>query len=206
MTDMIRLSHTIASTKVLGPGNRYVVWMQGCQKNCPGCINPEGKRETGGFLLPVDDLLDDIKLQPGIQGVTISGGEPFLQFSALEKLVLQIKSDMGYDIMLYSGYKLQELIKQLGVKRAESFFRHIDIFIDGEYMDERNHGELYRGSDNQNIYFFTDRYAAFRDQIRHAKNRDLEFTVGSDGQVAFTGIPPKDFYKEFIERIGEVIE
>lgn len=204
MADMIRLSHTIASTKVLGPGNRYVVWMQGCRKNCQGCIHPAGRREDGGYLMPLSALLDDIKAQTGIQGITISGGEPFMQFAALEELVLQIKAGSGYDIMLYSGYKLQELINWLGAKRAESFFSHIDIFIDGEYIDERNHGELYRGSDNQKIYFFTERYTAYQHQIYHTKNRDLEFTIGRDGQVVMTGIPPKDFYREFIERIGDV--
>lgn len=206
MTDFIRLSHTTASTKVLGPGNRYAIWMQGCQKNCRRCINPAGKKVDGGFLIPIAMLLENIKEQSDIQGVTISGGEPFLQFEALEKLVSKIKSGLGYDIMLYSGYRLPELISWLGEKQAESFFSKIDIFIDGEYIDERDHGELYRGSDNQNIYFFTDKYAAFQERIYHAKNRDVEFAIERDGQIVLIGIPPKGFYEEFLERIGRMTE
>ncbi len=202
----IRLNHKLASTKVLGPGNRYVIWTQGCLKRCRNCINPAGQSLEGGYLVSINSLMEEIRAQTGINGVTISGGEPFLQFDGLRELVHQIKSAADYDVMLYSGYRLQEIIDKIGKAQAEEFFADVDIFIDGSYRDELNYGSLYRGSDNQQIYFFTDKYKSFEEEIVHTKNRDIEFDIDKDGQIVMVGIPPQNFYQEFINRIGEVKE
>lgn len=206
MNRRIRISHTVPFTKVLGPGNRYAVWTQGCLKKCRNCINPAGQKMDGGYEVTVKDIADDIIAQTGLQGVTISGGEPFLQFDALKELVSVVRSETDCDIMLYSGYRLQEIIDRLGEKQAYSFFSQIDIFIDGEYVDELDYGSIYRGSDNQQVYFFTGRYAALRDQICSAKCRDLEFELTKEGQVFMIGVPPKNFYQNFIKRIGDIKE
>ncbi len=206
MNSRIRICHTSALSKVLGPGNRYVIWMQGCLKKCRNCINPAGQKIDGGYVVSVKSIVDDIRAQTELQGVTISGGEPFLQFDALKELVFMIKSVTGCDIMLYSGYCLQEIIDRLGEKQANSFFSQIDIFIDGEYVDDLDNGSLYRGSDNQQIYFFTEKYVSLRDNIYSAKCRDLEFELTKEGQVFMIGVPPRNFYREFIKRIGEIEE
>lgn len=201
--DVIRISHLEESTTVLGPGSRYVIWTQGCEKKCKNCIYPEGQKPDGGRMADVRELIESIASKPKLTGVTISGGEPFLQFDALEALVKGIKEHTKCDIMLYSGYTLEEIRAKIGQERARRFFSYIDILIDGEYVDEQNNGSMYRGSDNQNIYFFTDKYAAFRDKIYHTKNRDIEFTLNNRNEVVMIGIPPKGFYREFIKKIGE---
>lgn len=197
----IRISHYISETSVLGPGKRFAVWFQGCRKRCPHCIYPKGRGLDGGSLMDVAQLLAEICRQPDINGVTISGGEPFLQYQGLKQLVCGIKNRTSLDIMLYSGYTLQELNKRYG-QEVMRFFQNIDLFIDGEYRWEEDYGSIYRGSDNQNIYFFTERFRPYREQIIQTKNRDIEFAVRQE-EVYMIGIPPKDFHAKFISKIGE---
>ena len=89
---MLYLNHEEEKTKVLGPGVRYVVWVQGCKRRCPGCINPLGQPlSENGYWKSVAALEQDILHVEGLTGITISGGEPFLQAEALAKLVKLIK-------------------------------------------------------------------------------------------------------------------
>lgn len=201
---MMRISHYINCTKVLGPGKRFVIWFQGCRKRCPNCINPDGQKADGGSFVSVEDLFSEIIEEKDIQGVTISGGEPFLQFDQLRKLVEKIREKTKLDIMLYSGYTLEELCEQLGCKTIKLFLQNIDIFIDGEYIEKLDTGSMYRGSDNQNIYFFTEKYRCFKEQLYKAKNREIEFNVRTGDELYMIGIPPKGFYNEFIKKIGEI--
>lgn len=200
--DKIRISNYVCETTVLGPGRRFAVWFQGCEKRCNGCINPEGQRLDGGRLISVTELLAKIRQQQGLNGVTVSGGEPFLQYQGLKRLLDGIKEETELDIMLYSGYTMQELQAKYR-DNLIPVLRQADIFIDGEYCREEDHGSIYRGSDNQNIYFFTERYRDFREQIYRTKNRDIEFSIEGE-EIYMVGVPPKDFYPEFIKKIREV--
>lgn len=199
----IRINHYTESTTVLGPGNRFVVWTQGCKKRCKNCINPDGQSLSGGKVIKVNDLVALIAKQKELQGVTISGGEPFLQFPALFELVVKVKSSLGLDIMLYSGYTLDEINAMLPEKLCKTFFEFIDIFVDGEYVDALNDNQLFRGSSNQNIYFFTSKYKTFAEKILLSREREFEFTVNADSETFMVGIPPKDFYGEFLKLIEE---
>ncbi len=198
-SENIRISHYVYETAVLGPGRRFAVWFQGCKKRCEGCINPQGQQLDGGQLVAVEELLAKIGRQKGLQGITISGGEPFLQYDGLKRLIEGVRRETQLDIMLYSGYSLQELQDRHGSGLA-ALLRQVDIFIDGEYRKEEDNGTIYRGSDNQNIYFFTERFAAFREEIYGTRNRDIEFLADGE-EVYMVGVPPKDFYPELIKKI-----
>lgn len=193
------ISHISKQTTVLGPGKRFVIWFQGCEKRCEGCINPAGQEIGKGIFIEVDELIEIIKNQKDIVGITISGGEPFLQVNELRKVINKIKSETNLDIMLYSGYLFQELVPKYGV----DFFELIDIFIDGEYVEELNNDSIYRGSDNQKIYFFTNKYKKFKDQIISCKNRNIEFELNQCNELFLIGIPPKGFYQKLLDKITE---
>lgn len=150
--------------------------------------------------ITVEDIMERLSKHPDLVGVTISGGEPFLQFDELQKLIQRIKQETMLDIMLYSGYTLEHL-KQM-IPDSMKFFENIDIFVDGEYIQEKNENEMYRGSSNQKIYFFTDRYKAWQEKIMQSKSRNFSFEVKENGEVLFVGIPPKGFYEKFLEKIG----
>lgn len=198
----MHISHT-TTTNCLGPGKRYVIWVQGCKKRCKGCINPEGWKLDGGKEVSIEALISEIKSKKEIDGVTVSGGEPFLQFDELVDFVTKLKSETTLDIMIYSGYSLEELVVMYG-NQLDKLFPYVDIFIDGEYIDELNLNSAYRGSDNQKIYCFTDKYKNKKAEIDNLKSRNFSFELKEGADVIFIGIPPKGFYKKFIEKIGDV--
>lgn len=198
---MPQISHFISKTGVLGPGNRFVIWFQGCGRRCDGCINPEGQNIEGGYFISNDEIINRIKKQTSINGITISGGEPFLQYSELFDLVKKIRLETNLDIMVYTGFEYDFLLN----KHGNEIFPLIDILIDGEYIKDRNNNNMYRGSDNQNIYFFTDKYKKFKDIMYNTKSRSVEFDIRDNNQLFMVGVPPKGFYEEFIEKVKEEI-
>ena len=104
--------------------------------------------------------------------------------------------------MLFTGYKLEE-IKMLCKERTEAFLQMIDILIDGEYIEEENHNEMFRGSANQNLYFFTGKYLSFSEQIMNAHNRSIEWHSKPDSDFYMVGIPPKNFQKILRQELAD---
>lgn len=175
----------------LGPGERVGLWLQGCARSCPGCISPELQPVTGSET--EERLLADILLRTAsigkCRGLTVSGGEPFLQADALLRL-LELVRDGFEDILVYTGYTLEELRRgDCGPAGAECLDR-IDVLIDGPYIRERNRPDcVLRGSDNQTIHYL-DPEAAGRYGVYLARGRILE-SFSHDGAVILTGIPDR---------------
>ena len=65
-----------------GEGIRTVVWTQGCPHNCKGCHNPGTHDFNGGFLMDVDEVIEELKNIEGQDGITLSGGDPLCQSDA----------------------------------------------------------------------------------------------------------------------------
>ena len=200
---MLYISHRERSTKVLGPGLRYVIWLQGCKKNCIGCINPAGRPlDRNGYHISIEKLFSEICETPHLTGITVSGGEPFLQSEELSKLICLIKKKTQLDVMVYTGYTFVELQKR-NDEAINTILSNIDILVDGEYIEEQNTNTLYRGSDNQVIHFISKKYLPFKDKIESAHNRSVEFICRDDGELFIVGIPIKGFQKYFINNIWE---
>lgn len=118
------VSHREASTNVLGPGLRYALWLQGCEKNCPSCIFPEGRPlESNGEWLTVEKICPKIKNSPSLTGLTVSGGEPFLQSAALAEIKI-LRAESTLDVMIC--YTLGEL--QARKDSATDFYWRTRIF------------------------------------------------------------------------------
>lgn len=138
----------------LGPGNRVGIWVSGCEKRCKGCISPELWDLESGRDVHVDQLIAAIEAIPEkIDGITISGGEPFMQVGELNELVEKLTSQISDDIIIFSGYTLQALIN-MNDKRINDVLALISVLIDGEYLDYLNDGVGLRGSRNQKIHIF----------------------------------------------------
>lgn len=156
LADCLVISGTVTDSIVDGPGLRYVVFTQGCEHHCAGCHNPQ----TWGFeatenvkLLHYSEILKEIKSNPLITGVTLSGGDPVLQLPAVTKLVENIKKESLNieDIILYTGYTIT-LEKQKSTVALCDIPSMIDYVIDGRFIQEkRNLDLLFRGSENQRI-------------------------------------------------------
>lgn len=203
---MFYVSHCEPSTKVLGPGKRYALWLQGCQKRCPHCIFPAGQPlNRGGEWLPVEKIWSEIKSVRDLTGITVSGGEPFLQAEALARLIKFLRDETALDVMIFTGYTLSEL--QNRPDSATAFILgNIDILVDGEYREELNTNSIYRGSDNQVVHFLSPKYLPFKDLIARTKNRSLEFVYRKNSELFMIGIPPKGFEEKFLRTILKGVE
>lgn len=177
-------------TRRLGPFARAAVWFQGCPFTCKNCIAADSQEQGIGTRLKVDRLaakIIDIG-QEKIEGVTISGGEPFLQIKALSELISELrKHDMG--IIVFSGYTLDVLSKRAeGCPDTRRVLDRIDVLIDGVYVDSKAISESMRGSDNQNIHYLSNRYVSERAYFENYKKGVME--VKSQGPESFlVGIP-----------------
>ena len=173
-------------THALGPGLRYTIWVQGCRRHCKGCITPESQSLTNGIEIDTYSLAADILGHHAIDGITISGGEPFLQateLSHLLKYALQQKPELT--VVVYTGYKLEELPNITG---ANDLLSHIDVLIDGEYIDELNDGKGIRGSSNQRIIPISHRLDCFI-RVMESGRRSQERIASNDSFYSTIGLP-----------------
>lgn len=147
----LRLAGTEPESIVDGRGFRYTVFVQGCPHNCPGCQNPQTHDFHGGYPMPVEKLLGEIKQNPLLRGVTFSGGEPFSQAEGLAKLAERIKAETKLDITAYSGWTYEQLL-QSGKPEVLHLLNLVDYLIDGPYMEALRDLTLqFRGSRNQRV-------------------------------------------------------
>ncbi|MGM9924849.1 MAG: anaerobic ribonucleoside-triphosphate reductase activating protein [Bacillus sp. (in: firmicutes)] len=136
-----------------GPGLRMVLWTQGCPHRCKGCHNPQTHTMDGGFELGVEEIIASIRSSKLQRGITLSGGEPFLQACALQQVALEAKK-CGLDVWAYTGYKWEQLLNKRNPLHEEylSLLRHVDVLVDGRFIEEqKSHELLFRGSANQRI-------------------------------------------------------
>lgn len=148
----LRIAGVEKESVVDGPGLRYVIFVQGCEHDCPGCHNPQTHNRNGGETVELAALLQDICSRKLLKGVTFSGGEPFLQARPLSILGRELKK-RNYDIVTYSGYYFEELMA-MSVRNPDirNLLQVTDWLIDGPFIIGRRDLSLpYRGSTNQRI-------------------------------------------------------
>jgi len=144
--DIIRAAGIVNASISDGPGLRLTVFAQGCERDCPGCHNPDTHDLNGGYDLNISDIVELYKQNKLLDGVTLSGGEPFLQPAALCALAREIKA-LGGNVVTYTGYTFEELLKKDDCRELLAL---TDILIDGPFELAQRTLELpFRGSANQ---------------------------------------------------------
>lgn len=187
MINNLNIYHVCKGSRALGPGLRYIIWVQGCMQHCEGCISPGTRSLTVNQLVSIETLTESIIKQKDIDGITISGGEPFLQASKLKMLLQKVKEKRPeLTVLVFTGYT----IKQLNSDTAKDFIQYIDLLIDGEYVDKLNDEKGLRGSSNQKMHFLTNRLRPYQDELENG-GRNNEIIIGKDG-THIIGIPRKD--------------
>jgi len=127
----IRLSGIIEESIVDGPGYRFVIFTQGCPKRCFMCHNEETQSLTGGYIEKLENIVNMFKKESLIEGITISGGEPFIQPDKVLYLVKEAKK-LNLNVLLYSGFYYEELVKQNN-KYINEILNTADYLIDGPF-------------------------------------------------------------------------
>ena len=158
-TPTLRVFRIYHNSVVEGPGKRSVLQTAGCPIRCEGCFVPETHSITGGVEMRTGEVIERLLAPEGEprDGVTILGGEPFLQPDGLLALMRMLK-ERNEHITLYSGYTLEQLLAW-----PEPAIRLIlelaDILIDGPFVKalSGNAGE-WRGSTNQSIHYRPSQY------------------------------------------------
>lgn len=197
------LIHSMLSrSTVNGPGERAVVWFQGCDLHCRGCFNPGSHPFDRDREKCVEEVAGWVLACQGIEGLTLSGGEPFEQAGELRHLCEYIKLRRpDFSIGVFSGYTLQELLcgrwhwktldKDEWIQGDRIVFEAIKQFLDfGVFGRFRQTmactDKSLCGSRNQEVVFFTNRYS-----LRDLTPQGYEVTISVDGGHAIlTGFPP----------------
>lgn len=145
----------------LGPGKRAVIWTIGCNRRCVNCANPELWEFNTKKDLSLEEIYSIIKTineKSLIDGITITGGEPFEQANELRELLGRIKP-ITEDILVFSGYTLDQLKGQYD-RSIDYILDNIAVLVDGEYMDEKNDNRsVLRGSMNQQIHTLKSKFS-----------------------------------------------
>jgi len=182
---------------VNGPGERFVIWLQGCSMRCPGCANPEFQPRKRGLIIPVEQMAGRILATRGIDGVTYSGGEPTLQARPLAILSRRLRQ-AGLGIVCYTGYTLEEL-RQRNNPWLKRLLSQVDVVIAGPFIHEQATNLLWRGSRNQQVHFLTDRYREWVAQVDQETSQ-VELLVSS-GSFTITGFWPTGFVESLINKL-----
>lgn len=186
----LKIHHILNASRSNGPGQRAVVWTQGCTLGCPGCFNPETHDFISGEGKPVEDIARDlINLAYGIEGITISGGEPFQQAHALADLLDIIRRSSSLSIIVFTGYTLDEL---RGIPGAPAALSSIDVLIAGRFEVKNRLAAGLVGSANKTLHFLTPRYSA----VDLGSIPEAEVFIQPDGDVVLTGIRPLTWQPE----------
>ena len=182
---MCRLSRIYYPVTTLGYGERIGVWVQGCNRHCNGCMSPEMQPVTG-IPIAVEDIISKIPQNILPDGMTISGGEPFDQPKAVRKLVEWFLAHHGDDVLIYTGYRIEELMA-LEDTDINWILSHIAALVDGPYEQSLDDGKGLRGSSNQRIHVFHHhtRYEEFSRRTRAMQ------CVQEDTRLFMIGVLPK---------------
>lgn len=179
--------HTILSaSRANGPGSRAVVWTQGCSIRCPGCCNPLTHSHEPRILVQPQRLANAILNIPDIEGLTISGGEPFEQPKPVALLCHAVRK-AGLSVMLFTGRRYEQLI-ETGNQAIKHLLSQIDILVDGPFIESLTDSQLlWRGSSNQRIRLLTNRYSS--EVLANTSQPQVEAEMPTDNSLKLTGFP-----------------
>ncbi|PID60045.1 hypothetical protein CSB45_00715 [candidate division KSB3 bacterium] len=186
----LNLHDFLARSTENGPDQRAVIWVQGCSLGCLGCFNPATHDSGIRRQISVDELAEHVLAISDIEGVTISGGEPFLQADALAELARRLHR-AGLGILVFSGFTYEQL-SQSGNPAWEKLLAECDLLVAGPFIRERACLNALRGSSNQTLHYLSGRYCTRKEELEFPGS-SVEILIDEHGRVRVTGFPHKVF-------------
>jgi anaerobic ribonucleoside-triphosphate reductase activating protein len=168
---------------VNGAGCRFVIWVQGCHLACEGCWNEHTWDFDKKNLISVDKLFAQIASIQNLDGVTFSGGEPFVQAKSLTQLAARIKNELNLTLQIFTGFELEELTKPY----QKTLLSLADVVVAGRFDSSKP-------NNNQKVYQLAEEKWTFN-------NTDVEIEIDNDGTIILTGYPANALIKEIEEII-----
>ncbi len=150
--ETMRIYGVVTDSIVDGPGYRTAIFAQGCPHHCPGCHNPESHDPEGGSEWTLDAVEAKFTGNPLLDGITLTGGEPFQQPAACAELAQRAHAK-GLNVWAYTGYLYEKLLEMAKEDEAiRTLLARIDVLVEGPFLlAERSLELLYKGSKNQRI-------------------------------------------------------
>jgi anaerobic ribonucleoside-triphosphate reductase activating protein len=200
----INLALFLPRSSVNGPGVRAVVWVQGCRLRCSGCRNMTMQSRRVVERVSVHDLLDRIRAIGDIEGITLSGGEPFQQAAPLAAFARGC-ARLGLSVMAYSGYTLREILTSRDPARLQ-LLACLDILVDGRFVRGSTAVKGWRGGAGQGLHFLSARYQDLREHPEAWPDPEAEVHVTASGRVLLTGFPTAEMRREIARIMGTSIQ
>ncbi len=193
--------HSIAyPVTALGPGQRLVLWVSGCSLNCKGCISPELRSSNSGKQIKLDTLIKHILgLSFQLDGISLSGGEPFEQAEALSLLLIALRAARpDWSVLAFSGYSLAFLAARLcrqdrGLKNSNDLLAQLDILVDGPYLEHHSGEHPLIASSNQRLHYLSKRGRELRESCDALSMNHANLAIGNTQTQRLVGIirPPE---------------
>ena len=144
----MRIAGIVNDSIVDGPGLRLAIFAQGCPHHCPGCHNPESHDFAGGSDMDTEKIIARMDANPLLDGITLTGGEPFEQPDAC-RILADAAHARGLNVWAYSGYTFEQLC---AVPEKRRLLEACDVLGDGPFLlAERSLDLRFRGSKNQRV-------------------------------------------------------
>ena len=183
----------------LGPGRRVGIWVRGCTIHCPDCIaeylwsfDESRAREVEDVAREVEEFFSD---DGNVDGVTISGGEPFDQPEALIALLKKFRAKDIRDILLYTGYDINEI-----TSANPEISELAAAVVDSPFQLGEDTEDAWKGSSNQTLTVFDRQLSGRYEKWRGTKKGPMQVAVLKD-RVISIGIPRQ----ADVPRMGEMI-
>lgn len=189
MTNLNIADINLKGTYALGPGKRIALWVQGCPFRCFNCSSPEFLPFEDSTWVSPSVLGGKLGTLNGFDGITISGGDPMAQAEAISLLLTTLKQIRPeWSVILFTGYRIEQLIS----KCQKEVLKHVDVLIDGLYLDDKNDNIGLRGSSNQRIHHLSSMLKDFEHELMYG-NRIMEFSPLNQQTINYVGIKPRNF-------------
>ena len=202
LTRKLKINRLYWPVTSLGFGQRAGIWFQGCSIGCTGCGSQHTWRVENGKEASVGQIMEWLESLPveALNGITVSGGEPFEQPHALMKLLSAIRGRCGerddFDVLVYSGYTWRKI--QRGFPGALEF---VDALISGPYVHKREKAWL-RGSDNQELHTLSKiGHRRYGNDSDRADDSPLQVVVDGE-EIRIIGIPARGDLRELSRRLA----
>jgi anaerobic ribonucleoside-triphosphate reductase activating protein len=206
----LRLGHSVealGASLTNGPGWRVCLWTQGCSLRCTTqCLNPHFLSSHGGWLYQVAEIGEKFRELAGrerdIEGVTVLGGEPFDQPTALADLLGAVRR-MNWSTMVYTGHTWEDLAGS-GDAAVLELLGQIDVLVDGPFLPEQYCADLiWRGSRNQRLLCLTDRYKLESlEATGRMQGKAFSIHTDPDGSITVSGIQERPVARAIETALG----
>lgn len=176
---MLNIASCAKESIVDGDGLRFTLFVQGCPHHCEGCHNPStwefGKGKKVGYKTIFNMMLEN----PLLEGITLSGGEPFMQAEDLYLLAKLVHSN-DMNVWCYTGFTYEYLLEH-GTTAQKQLLDEIDVLVDGRFeLEKRDISLMFRGSSNQRVINLEET----------RKHGELLLLYNDIGEVAYQKKPP----------------